>query len=304
MNARSVSRSVSLLSALIVLAALVAWAGERVEQRPRPVDEANEPIYLPNAKFLRAVSLGYHNVLADALWFRTISYFGEHYAAERTYPWLAHMCDLVTDLDPRAEYVYRFAGLVLPWEAQQADAGIRLLEKGVQAVPESWMLQYLLGFDYYFFKGDLPNASMHLQRAAQLPNVHPQVARLAGVLATAQYGPETALQFLTEMQRTVDNREIREVIQRNIREAKLAADLQQLAAAVAEFRQRFGTLPSSPLDLVQGGVLSDIPSDPFGGRYEIDPQTGAVHSSTGHQPPQLHQSQRRERLLQGESIRD
>ncbi len=62
--------------------------------------------------------------------------------------------DPVTDLDPNADYVYRFAGVILPWEANQADDGIRLLEKGVRNVPDSWLMHFWLGFNYYFFKSD------------------------------------------------------------------------------------------------------------------------------------------------------
>ena len=275
-----------------------------MEQRPRPDASANEPVYLPQAKYLRAISLGYRNVVADLIWFRTISYFGEHYRSERTYPWLAHMCDLVTDLDPRAEHVYRFAGVILPWEAGQVDAGNRLLEKGVKVFPDSWMLQYLLGFNYYFFNNDHARAAEHLQRAAQLPDVHRNVVRLAALLAAEQYGPDTALQFLTEMEQTVESPEMREVIHRHMREAKLAADLNRLAAAVEIFRARNGYIPLSPWTLAEAGLIPGVPADPFGGVYEIDPQTGRVSSSTGHQPPQLHQSQRREKLLRGESVRD
>ena len=297
-------RTLSLLVALGLFSAVVAVSGQRLDRRPGPETNTNNPVYLPQVKFLRAVSLGYHNVLADLLWFRTISYFGEHYRSERTYPWLAHMCDLVTDLDPRAEHVYRFAGVILPWEAGQVDAGNHLLEKGVQVFPDSWMLHYLLGFNYYFFRGDYARAVEQIQRAAQLPNAHRNVVRLAAVLAAEQYGPDTALQFLTEMEQTVDSDEMREVIHRHMREARLAADLNRLNAAVEIFRARNGYVPLSPWTLAEAGLIPGVPVDPFGGVYEIDPETGRVSSSTGHQPPQLHQSERRQKLLRGESVRD
>jgi hypothetical protein len=35
-----------------------------------------EVVYLPDARLLRPLVLGYDNVLANVLWFRTISYFG------------------------------------------------------------------------------------------------------------------------------------------------------------------------------------------------------------------------------------
>src|SRR5438132_1710614 len=94
--------------------------------------ESTELVYVPPAKFLKVVALGYQHTLADLLWFRTISYFGHHYWGNRVYPWLGYMCDVVTDLDPRAEHVYRFGGLILPWEADRVDDGIALLQKGTR----------------------------------------------------------------------------------------------------------------------------------------------------------------------------
>src|SRR5262249_58229838 len=122
MHLTTAIRSAALLAALGGLAGVVALTGVRLDRARADVSAEDEPVYLPQAAYLRPMSLGWQNVLADLLWFRTISYFGEHYRSNRTYPWLAAMCDLVTDLDPRAEHVYRFAGFILPWDANQVDA--------------------------------------------------------------------------------------------------------------------------------------------------------------------------------------
>jgi hypothetical protein len=250
------------------------------------------------------MSLGYGNVLADVLWFRAISYFGTHYRGDRMYPWLAHMCDLVTDLDPRAEHVYRFAGVILPWEAGEADEGIRLLHKGAQTFPDSWLIQYWLGFNYYFFKSDFAAAAVHLRRAAELPDAHPNAARLAALMMDAQYGPETSIAFLQEMEQNADSSQMREVVQRHILEARLAQDLEQLEKAVAIYRAHFGRVPASVDALLAAGIISAMPQDPFGGRYRIDPESGAVSSSSGQMPARLHESPLRQKLLGGTSAKE
>lgn len=292
-------RRVSVFFAALCTATLgVAWTGARLEQRPRS-PEAAELIYLPQAKFLRPLSLGYHMVLADVLWFRTISYFGDHYRSDRNYKWLAYMCDLVTDLDPGAEHVYRFAGMILPWEAHQPEEGIRLLEKGTTALPNSWLLQYWLGFSYYFFMEDYDNAVRHTRRAAELPDAHPNAARLAALLYQHANGPEMAVQFLREMEHSAENDEMREVMRDHLREAKLAADVEHLNEAVAAYRTRFNVTPPSLSALVEAQILPELPRDPFGGVYEIDAETGAIRSSTGHEPARLHRSQNGGPVLRG-----
>jgi tetratricopeptide (TPR) repeat protein len=301
---RHAIRAAALLAALAGAVAVAAVASGALDDAALSASARDEPVYLPKAEYLRPMSLGWQNVLADVLWFRTISYFGQHYRSDRTYPWLAQMCDLVTDLDPRADHVYRFAGVILPWEAQQADGAIRLLEKGLRQFPDSWTLHYHLGFHYYFFKNDFARALEHLRKATALPGAHPAVARLAAVLAAHQYGPETTLAFLSELQHDVDSQDIRAVVGEQLREAQLAAELQRIDDAAAVYRARTGGAPPTVAALVEAGLLPTRPADPFGGHFEIDPVTGAARSSTGRTPSQLHHSKIREKALAGESVRD
>lgn len=300
---RPIARSAPWVLASVLFITAVAWSGQRLDAlASQAVD--TEPVYLPRAEYLRPMALGWNNALADVLWFRTISYFGAHYRGDHTYPWLAAMCDLVTDLDPRAEHVYRFGGVILPWEANQVDAGIALLEKGARQFPDDWILPYYLGFHYYFFKNDIPSALRHLKTAMALPGAHPSIAHLAAVLAQRQYGPETTLAFLEEATGSIDSPEVRGVIEEQKREAYLARDLARLQAAVETYRERTGVLPFSLQALVDAGILDAIPAEPFDSFYELDPATGAVRSASGRTPSALHESRIRQRAVRGESVRD
>lgn len=295
-------RTGGFLALLTALCALIAVTAPRLD-RPE-MDQEGELLYLPKAEYLRPLSLGYSQVLADVLWFRTISYFGQHFRADRTYPWLAYMCNLVTDLDPRAAHVYRFGGMILPWEAGQADAGIQLLEKGIKALPDSWMLHYWVGFNYYFFKNDLESAAMHMRRAALLPGAAPNAATFAALLSAESQGPETALQFLQEIRHQVDSQEMLEVVDEHIAKTRLSIHLRQLNAAASKYHERFGIWPWSTSQLLETGLLSEVPQEPFGGVYVIDPHSGQVSSSTGTEPSKLHRSKLREQQMKGELPRE
>jgi hypothetical protein len=303
MLASKAIRSTTWMLALSLLIVAATISNRRLDHAALAAPES-EPVYLPKAEYLRPMALGWHNALADVLWFRTINYFGAHYRSDHTYPWLAAMCDLVTDLDPRAEHIYRFAGVILPWEANQVDAGIALLKKGLRQFPDNWVLHYHLGFHYYFFKNDIDSALAVLRDGMALPDANPALARLAAVLAQQQYGPETTLAFLQEMADTADSQEVRGVVQEHMREAQLAIDLAHLQTAVDTYRLRTGALPPSLPALVEAGLLPAIPRDPFDSVYELDPATGAVRSASGKVPTTLHNSPIRERVLRGESVRD
>lgn len=284
-----------------VLIGAVTSSRSRLEAASATLTERAGPVYLPQTKFLKPMSLGYKNAFADLLWFRAISYFGAHYRSDRTYPWLAHICERVTDLDPRAEYVYQFAGLILPWEAGQVDAGIALLEKGVAALPDSIELSYYLGFSYFFFKGDNRRAMRHLEHAAALPGTHPEIARLLAVISSDTLGPDDALRFLAELEQTIDSQAARDIVREKMREVALANALEEIDNAGDAYREKTGQSPTSVEQLVGTGMLARIPVDPFGGHLEIDPESGKARSSTGKRPSRLHMSRFRERALAGKT---
>jgi hypothetical protein len=255
-------------------------------------------IYLPPVRFLKGVSLGYEQALADVLWFRTISYFGRHYRSDRVYPWLANMCNAVTDLDPGAEHVYRFGGLILPWEADFVDDGIALLQKGGRNLPESWELKYILGFSYYFFKDDLDSAAQFLRAAARLPGAPGHVEQLALLVYAAHAGPNRAIDFLADLDRGGMSAEMSAVIRQRILELTLARDIDQLEVGVRAFTAQFGRPPTDLREIVIAGLVPAIPQEPFGGRYILDSQSGSVLSSSGRKPWRLGRSQAHEAVLE------
>lgn len=291
-----IRRTVPGLAGLLVLAILVTWTGTRLDERRAAFVAPDELVYLPDAQRLRPLALGYDNVLADLVWFRTIDYFGTHYSSDRAYPWLEAMCDLVTDLDPRAKHVYRFAALILPWEAHAPDAAIRLLKKGTRALPDAWILYYHLGILHYLFKADYDAAAAYLTRAAQKSGAPGFVARFAAILQTKRQGPQTTVAILEQMRDQATSKETREVIERSLRDAQAAWDVHALDETVATFRRRTGRLPASLDELVTAGLLRTVPPDRYGGAYELDPATGAVRSSTGQSPLELHTSPLAKRL--------
>ena len=277
--------------AAVALLSVVLVASSTRLQRAASAGVSSDVVYLPDARLLRPLVLGYDNVLANLLWFRTISYFGGHFETDRAYPWLARMCDLVTDLDPRAEHVYRFAGLILPWEANEVDAGIRLLEKGVRNLPDAWELHYYLGMTRYFFEDDPDTAARDLGVAARLPGAPPMVGRLAAVMHGRASSPATTVQFLRELLKNAESEQMKEVLTRSLEDAEFRMAAGAIEGAVGAYREKFGEAPPS-LDALfaRGIVQGQLPPDPFGGRWELDQATGRVRSSSGREPRELHES--------------
>ncbi len=292
---------IGMVHSTVAVAAIVGvlLSQHRLVEKRNALGEPPELIYAPPGKFLQVVSLGYRRTLADLLWFRTIDYFGRHYRKDRVYPWLAEMCERVTDLDPAAVHVYRFGGVILPWEANDIDAGISLLEKGVRNLPHSWELRYILGFSYYFFRDDLESASRELRAALALPDAPGFLAGLLAVIDAAHRGPEAAIEFLQAALATTAVPEVRETIREQLRELEFARVWGELQGAIEQYRKAVGQWPASLHALVSSGLLTQIPADPFGGSFDIDPASGALRSTTGRTPKKLGSSKIREAILKG-----
>jgi tetratricopeptide (TPR) repeat protein len=162
-------------------------------RRGEDITRHREVLYLPKKEALESIHLGYKNVLADVLWFFTINYFGKHYSGDADYRWLSHFCDVITTLDPKAFHVYRFGAMMLAWEQGEIDEAITLLTKAHKYHSDNWLVTYMRGILYLYFKKDFVNARKDLLESAQLPDVHPLVRSLALKLSTKVDNDEGSL---------------------------------------------------------------------------------------------------------------
>ena len=203
-----------------VMVIALALAPLRAAGLTSPSHENSEVLYLPDGNALEVVSLGYRNVLANVLWFNTISYFGKHFRGDRDYRWLSHMCEIVTDLDPGAEHVYRFGATMLSWEAKNVEGSNRLLDKAIAHSPNNWLYYYLRGFNFMFFLKDTERARNDFVRAAELPGVHHAVVTLAAKKLSELNSPSVAVEFLEEILRTTEDPMARRALEERLFELK------------------------------------------------------------------------------------
>ena len=158
-----------------------------------------ELLYMPSGDALSVISVGYQAALSHLLWFQTVNYFGKHYASDKNYKWLAHMCDLVTTLSPVSPHVYQFCSNMLSWEADTPQQAVQVLDKAIKNIPDDWKFPYLRGVIQLYFLKNFEAARGDFVSAARLPDAHPIVKRLAAKTLAQAESPETALEFLEDM---------------------------------------------------------------------------------------------------------
>jgi hypothetical protein len=176
-----------------------------------------QPFYIPTGKLLPYVSLGHNQLLADMLWLKTILYFGEHYLTDKNYPYLYHLIEIVTDLDPRFEEPIFFGGVVLSLEVGAVEESNLLFEKGMINSPDEWRLPFYLGFNYWYYLKDHAKAAEYISLASGLPGAPSYLPRLAATLYMKSGQKELALRFLRELHNQAQDENLRGLIKEKIK---------------------------------------------------------------------------------------
>lgn len=249
------------------------------------MERDNEKMALPRGNYLKIAVLGYDQLCADFYWLKTIQYIGDKRRKISGYPMVYPLVDLVTDLDPRFDYAYQVAGVLLTVYDRNIEKSNAILEKGLKNVPGVWQIPMYLGFNHYFYLEDYSRAAKYVEMAAALPGRPAYLPLLAARLYSEAKDPTAGIEFLTKILDEIDVEMWRNSVGDRIKLLMIERDLIYLERAIKDFSQREGRRPRDLRELVMSGLIKRIPQEPFEGRYLYDSGTGKVKSST--QPERL-----------------
>ena len=200
-----------------------------------------EFMVLPDGKLLKFAALGFNSLAADIYWIKTVLYFGDR-AVEDDYPFLNpdfdeqnysayninewenkmplfnNLLHLVTDLDPHFYFPYEFGGLFLSMKNGEIDNALAILDKGRKIYPDKYNLPLLKGFNYLFYKNDNPAALNEFLQAVQLPDCPVFVTNLIRGISSNISKTDIALEFLNGALETTTKEEIKEELEKIIKE--------------------------------------------------------------------------------------
>ena len=229
-----------------------------------------QPLYLPEAKFVKLLTGGFDNFTSDILWFNTNSYFGSQYQGEKDYRWMEHMCELVSRLDPRDAIRIESCATLLSWIVKDPEASNRLLDLGIEQNPDYWRLYYMRGFNYWYFLEDKDKAKKDLAHAASLPDTPHFVTSMAARLISDINAPKAAVEFLENQISATKDPTAKEALEEKLQSAVMTWHLDELEKAKSRYQTKYGTEANSLNTLIKAGFLRAIPEEPFGGTYQIE----------------------------------
>lgn len=285
---RTALLSVSLAVALGTAVQLLLARG--LARRPSEVELLLQAEAVP-ARIVRVLVLGFASAAADLNYLEAIQVFGDTAhtratgaARERRNRAIARLLERTTDLDPRFDFAYIFAGMSIPTltadgDVQNLEEATRLLEKGVRNGGSDWRIPFHLAFLRGAYAQDYARAATAMAEAARRPGHPTYLPFLATRLAAHGGEVDTGLALARSMLEHSETDEQREQLVARIKLLEMERDLRALEAAVAAYRARRGVVPTDVAALAADGLLPAVPVEPHGGRYEIEPGTGAVRST-------------------------
>lgn len=270
------------LAAILILlsaGALAAAAERRLHSRTVAEPAGKRLLYLPSGKYLRALAPGYSEILADFIYLWSIQYYSE-FDKEQRYPYLEHIyAGVITELDPRYQDPYLVGAMIMALEARDVEQALRLLDKGIAANPDNWLLPFEAGFYCYDSLGDYRRAARYFELAMRLPGAHPLVRRLHAEMYNRAGDRATSLSYWRQIYLSAEDEYVRSVAWRHVHDLKMHVDLDALSAALAIYFEGHGAYPRSLQGLVDAGLIDRVPLQPRGEPYVYNRNTGQVRAT-------------------------
>ncbi|WP_257459872.1 tetratricopeptide repeat protein [Archangium lipolyticum] len=259
-----------LLPLIVGVICLGAVAVLAAPPRKPPRGPHQEPM-LPRKEVLQVVGRSQLPLLVDYLWIQLLQETGRARTAEEyldIYPY----ADLITDLDPQFDTVYRFAGSALPTNLGRetwvnTEESTRLLRKGLPLFPDDVRLLMLLAYNLSTFHKQYREAAQVLEQASKLPGAPEYLSALATRLYAQSGEVEAGMALAQSLVESAEDEETRAAFEQRIRDLEMEAQLQRVDKAIATFRENFGVAPPDIQTLLWLGFLDRPPHDPAGGGF-------------------------------------
>jgi tetratricopeptide (TPR) repeat protein len=238
-------------------------------------------LFVPRPEVARVTALGFDAVVADYYWLQAVQVVGGEELPESRSHLLAGLIDVVTTLDPRVDHPYRFAAVWLTTDEAAVRKANELLRRGIEHHPEEWRNRFYLGFNQFFYLDERAAAAETLEGAIALPGAPLYLRRLVARLKSEGGGLEVAEAFLRELLRNAPDPYARAEYEKALDEIHVERVARRLDAARLAYVKENGRDITRVEDLVAGPtpILRELPPEPNGWEWVIDPESGAIVSS-------------------------
>lgn len=238
--------------------------------------------YVPKGEVLTYLSADHKELVAASLVMKVLFYFGS--LSDRTfnkvnmpvdYPAMSRTIHAAVKLDPYNMDAYYFAQAILVWDVKQVELANELLEYGMKYRTWDFYLPFFAGFNYAYFLKEFDKAAVYYKKAGDLSGSELFV-KLAGRYFYESGQSEMAIAYLATMEKGARNESIRKAFRTRLQALR---EVRRVEVARDSFLSQYKRLPSSIKNLVKDGYLKEMPIDPYGGTFYLEPD-GKVRSTS------------------------
>ena len=266
-------------AAVLALGAIVIASGRGLQAIPRNDVLGKQLLYLPTPEILKLASLGNQGLMADLLYIWSIQYYSQ-FSLDEKFLYLENVFDLVTDLDPHYFDAYRIGALIMSVQrsgdpAQHKAAVARLYDKGLANMPDSWELAEVAAWDAHLVLNDQELAVRWMRMASERPGAPPEVKRVYGRWRDNIHGwtIEDSIAYWEEVLAEAERKPDINLATSHLYDSYVTLHRRRLDPLLGAIRQRTGRCPGSWQEVVDRGLLPEVPLDYLGNPYTIDPAT-------------------------------
>ena len=262
---------------LLVLPAgfAVVWRLQRkISVERAALYEERDEVLVRSPKLMRLLAAEYSPLAADIYWTRAVQYYGSKRLGQDTnLESLWPLLDLATTLDPQLIPAYRFGATFLsepePRGAGRPDLAVKLLERGLEANPESWRLNQDLGNVDYLELKDYGKAGQTYLEGSKKAGAAPWMKIMAARFLEKGESRETAAMLWSEVYESSTDEALKENARINLQLLRADEDIDHLNEIAGQFAKRFGRPPHNMREIIQAGMIGGEPQDPASHAYVI-----------------------------------
>jgi tetratricopeptide (TPR) repeat protein len=237
---------------------------------------------MPEAQVLRVMAADHRNLVAEYAVVKVLFYFGTLFEKNRNQvvikPEFYNMfktLERAVKLDPYNMDAYYFTQAAFTWELGRARDVNKMLQYGMKYRTWDYQLPFYVGFNSAFFLKDYKEAAIYMKRAAELSG-DPLFTSLAARYFYESGRNDLGIAFLETMAKEAKDKDVRHVYEVRLKALRAIGYLEN---AVEEFLASYKRLPSGINELKSSGIIREIPVDPYGGRFYIEPD-GTVRTTS------------------------
>ena len=207
-----------LVAGAAVIAGLVLSTVWVQKYRYRPY--LHEKLFLPSGKFVQEFSLGYREIVADAVWLSAVQYYGDFRKGNHDLKYFRGLIDITTTLDPHFIFAYLFGALVMSEDTGAFDEGMDILKQGIARNPNSWQLPFEIGFLNLVNRRDARMAARYFELASRMPGAPEYTERFAAFVYSRAGDTASSIRLWEEYMEHAENPYLRELAERYIAKLK------------------------------------------------------------------------------------